>query len=59
MNPIQHAHRCSDGGTEAHTANGFFDAAALTGTSVITYPVACPEDSPGGLTVQFSLTKVG
>jgi hypothetical protein len=59
MGPIQHTSHCKDGSTESDTANGSFDAATLTGTSVITYPVACSEDPPGGLTVQFSLTKVG
>jgi hypothetical protein len=59
MGPIHNTGHCSDGGTEADTANTSFDAATLTGTSVITYPVACPEDPPGGVTIQFSLTKLG
>jgi hypothetical protein len=59
MGPIHNTFHCSDGSTEADTANGSFDAATLTGTSVITYPVACPESPPGGMTIQFSLTKVG
>jgi hypothetical protein len=57
MGPIRSTARCSNGNTEVDTANGSFDAATLTGTSVITYPVACPDDPPGGLTVRFNLVK--
>jgi hypothetical protein len=57
MGPVHNTVRCSDGSTEADTANGYFDAATLNGTSAVTYPVACPDDPPGGLTVHFNLTK--
>jgi hypothetical protein len=57
MGPVRTTHRCSDGSNENETANGSFDAATLNGSSVITYPIACPEDPPGGLTVRFNLIK--
>ncbi len=57
MGPISHTSICDDGSTESDTANGSFDAATLTGSSVITYPVACRENPPGGVTIQFRLTK--
>ncbi len=59
MGLINHTSVCEDGSTEADTANGSFDAATLTGTSLITYPVACRENPPGGLAIHFSLTKAG
>jgi hypothetical protein len=59
MGPIQNTVRCSDGSTEADTANGSFDAATLNGVSALTYPVACSDDPPGGQTVRFNLIKVG
>jgi len=59
MGPVHYTLYCSDGSTVAATANGSFDAATLTGSSVVTYPVACPKDPvPSGMTIQFSLTKV-
>jgi hypothetical protein len=57
MGPIRNTVRCSNGTTEADTANGSFNAVTLNGTSAITYPVSCPEDPPGGLTVRFNLIK--
>jgi hypothetical protein len=59
MGPIQNTVHCWSGSTETATEKSSFDAATLTGTSVVTYPVACPQDPPGGMTIQFSLTKVG
>ncbi len=58
MGPIQNTVHCWSGSTETATENNSFDAATLAGTSVVTYPVACPQDPPGGMTIQFSLTKV-
>jgi hypothetical protein len=57
MGPIRNTVRCSDGSNEATTANGSFDATTLNGTSAITYPIACPDDPPGGMTVLFNLVK--
>jgi hypothetical protein len=59
MGPIQNTVHCWSGSTETATEKSSFDAATLTGTSVVTYPDACPQDPPGGMTIQFSLTKVG
>jgi hypothetical protein len=57
MGPVQNTVHCWSGTIETATENSSFDAATLSGTSVVTYPVACPQDPPGGLTIQFSLTK--
>jgi hypothetical protein len=59
MGPREYTVQCWNGSTEMNTANDSFDAATLMGTSVVTYPVACPQDPPGGMTIEFSLTKVG
>jgi len=57
MGPVQTIVHCWSGAIETATENSSFDTTALTGTSVVTYPVACPQDPPGGLTLQFSVTK--
>ncbi|RDH78727.1 hypothetical protein DVS77_08825 [Mycolicibacterium moriokaense] len=59
MGPIQNIVHCWSGSIETATENSSLDPATLTGTSVVTYPLPCPQDPPGGLTIQFSLSKIG
>jgi len=55
MDPIRNTVDCGNGTDEHATAKGTFDPNTLAGTSVITYPVACPGDPKGGVTIQFTL----
>ena len=57
MGPVQTTVHCWSGTIETATENYSIDVVTLTGTDVVTYPVACPQDPPGGLTLQISLTK--
>ncbi len=55
MDPIRNTVHCGNGTDEHATAKGTFDPGTLAGTSVITYPVACPGDPKGGVTIHFTL----
>ena len=55
MDPIRNTVHCGNGTDEHATAKGTFDPTTLAGTSVITYPVPCPGDPKGGVTIHFTL----
>ena len=60
VDPFNSTGTCDDGTTTTDdTQHMTIDAETLAGTTVVTYPVACPEDPPGGVTLQFALIKAG
>jgi hypothetical protein len=60
VDPFKRTGTCDDGTTATDdTHHMTIDAETLAGTTFVTYAVACPEDPPEGMTIQFKLVKTG
>lgn len=60
VDPFKSTGTCDDDITTTDdTHHMTIDADTLAGTTFVTYPVACPEDPPGGMSIQFTLIKPG
>ncbi len=60
VDPFKSTGTCDDGTTTTDdTHHMTIDANTLAGTTFVTYPVACPEDPPDGMTIHFQLVKTG